>query len=130
MNSEESKTEQEPVSTGVSKANGSANCETISTGNFKAEIGLLNTSLQTLGFLGNKFQHQLLENSDEVLNYLQVRCSPETYQEIAGCFEILMKQPIRRALGRIRCVARSLEEIKRHFAESELVNNSNSSKTR
>ena len=90
----------------------------VSNGKFEPTIGILNTALQTLGIVGGKFQYQFLENADELLHYLKERCSPDDYQQIAACFELLLKQPIRRALGRIRCVTRSLEEVKRNFAES------------
>jgi hypothetical protein len=106
------------MSSDGSKTNG----QPVSTGKFQEDIGLLNTSLQTLAILTSK-QHLVLENSDEILNYLKERCSPENYQDVAGCFEILMKQPSRRALGRIRCVVRSLEEIKRHFVVSSASSN-------
>lgn len=86
----------------------------------QVDIGLLNTSLQTLGILGSKLGNQFLDNIDDVLNHLRRNCSDEDFQHIAGCFELLLRQPLRRALGRIRCVSRSLEEIKRHFAESEV----------
>lgn len=79
-------------------------------------LGILNTSLQTLGMVGGKFQYQFLENADDLLRFLKERCSAEDYQQVAACMETLMKQPLRRALGRIRCVICSLEEVKRNFA--------------
>lgn len=87
----------------------------LSTGNFKPELGVLKTSLQTLGHVGAKFQFQLLENLDEVLNLLKEKLSPEDYHRIETSMELMLKQPLRRTLGRVRNVVRSLEEIKRSF---------------
>lgn len=102
----------------------------VSTGNFQADLSLLNTSLQTLGILNSKLNHQFFENIDDLLINLRQNCSDENYQQIAGCFEVLLRQPLRRALGRIRCVSRSLEEIKRHFVASEPFNGQDTPKAR
>lgn len=89
--------------------------QNISNGNWNANRGILDTQLDTLGQIGGKFQYQILENADEMLCALQKELPPERYKEVAAIVEMMLKQPLRRTIGRIRCVARSLEEIKRHM---------------
>lgn len=77
--------------------------------------GLLNTIQSTLEHINGSWEFQLLNNADALTAELRDLLSEEELHKFRQSLDVLIKKPLRRQMGRVRAVARSLEEVKRYI---------------
>jgi hypothetical protein len=78
--------------------------------------GLLDTARNTLRYLEGSWQYQIFNNLDELKNVLVKNLSPAELAEFEKILELTVKNPLRRQIGRVRAISRSLDEINRYLS--------------
>lgn len=77
--------------------------------------GLIDTARDNIRYLSAKWEHQLLQNMDELKESLKDKLSEQDYLALAAKMETFLKHPLRKQMGRIRCISRSLDETNRYL---------------
>lgn len=78
--------------------------------------GLAETMRSSVHHLNGSWQFQIFNNLDEVCNILQEQLSEQELQKFKEALEILVKKPLRRQMGRIRNVSRTIDEFRRYLS--------------
>jgi hypothetical protein len=87
--------------------------EAVSTVKIEQVAGLIETSLQSIDRVSGAWEYQILNNVDEAVDSLRGKVPEDRIKTLRDLVEAMIKQPLRRQMGRIRCVHRSLQEVKR-----------------
>ena len=83
--------------------------------NLQAVHGLIETTQLTLRHINGTWEYQLLNNLDEIRASLKQALPEAEQKQVEYLIETAVKAPLRRQMGRLRAVSRSLEEIQRHL---------------
>lgn len=78
--------------------------------------GLTETMRSSVQHLNGSWQYQIFNNLDEACQLLQESLSPQELQKFKEALEILVKKPLRRQMGRIKNISRTVDEFRRYLS--------------
>jgi hypothetical protein len=78
--------------------------------------GLLATVKQAIQHLNGSWQFQIFNNLDELRYSLEGKLSEADLQKFVENMETLVKKPLRRQMGRIRLIDRTIGEFFRYLS--------------
>ncbi len=78
--------------------------------------GLLATMKASVDQLDGSWQFQIFNNIDEISSCLRNKLSEKELEEFIGKLESFVKKPLRRQMGRIKAISRSIGELYRYLS--------------
>lgn len=78
--------------------------------------GLLATLKTNVQHLEGSWQYQVFNNLDEFRESLRGKVSDTDLAKLSEELELLAKKPLRRQMGRIKAIARSIDELYRYLS--------------
>jgi hypothetical protein len=74
--------------------------------------GLVRTMRSTVQYLEGSWQFQIFNNLDELKQYVPL----DQQQQFVELLETMVKKPLRRQIGRLSSIKRSLDELTRYLS--------------
>lgn len=78
--------------------------------------GLIATMRTTLQYLEGSWQYQIFNNLDELRQSLKGKIPDQELQQFIDLLELSVKKPLRRQIGRLQSLKRSIDELSRYLS--------------